>query len=445
MARVLKGRYFCHQDIMEVEIGSNPSSIWRALMWSRSLLAKGLCWKVGDGARINTFEDIWLPGPRTCLAPIPDYASFSKVKSLMVQGSWNVPLIQQIFSPLISQKITSIPITLTNRKDARFWKYDQKGKYSVRDGYKAAQGLYDQPSSCSAPFKKDWWKFLWSLSIPPKVRIFWWRALNNIIHTEQNLLAHHVPVTRRCPLCQYNWNTSSHALFSCPAVKSCLKSSWIWSSLKQLRHLDVFDIFLGMKEELSKLDFELFVMRTWATWNERLRFLHDCHGKAQVLDADWCKNLLRGYRAARDSVTSGSKSPLISSPSTCCAVGGVIRDHEGQPILAFGELIDKVQSVTLAEIFAIQVGLIVARQHNIQIHHITSDSLLAVQTVTRPEEDLSYAGSIAADISILMEALESPHLTHVRRSANRVAHSVAAFAFHPPLSLFGSMDPFLCG
>ncbi|XP_073291773.1 uncharacterized protein [Primulina huaijiensis] len=112
-----------------------------------------------------------------------------------------------------------------------------------------------------------------------------------------------------------------------------------------------------------------------------------------------------------------------------CAVGGVIRDHEGQPILAFGELIDKAQSVTMAELFAIQVGLKVARQHNIQIHQITSDSLLAVQAVTRPEEDLSYVGSIATDISILLEALESPHLIHVRRSANRVAHSVAAFAF----------------
>ncbi|XP_073309898.1 uncharacterized protein [Primulina huaijiensis] len=224
VARVLKGRYFRHQDIMEAEMGSNPSSIWRALMWSRPLLAEGLCWKVGDGARINTFEDIWLPGPRTCLAPIPDYASFSKVKSLMVHGMWNVPLIQKIFSPLIAQKITCIPITPTNIKDARFWKCDPK----------------------------------------------------------------------------------------------------------------------GMKEKLSKPDFELFVMRTWATWNERLCYLHECNGKARELDADWCENLLREFGAA--PYKEGYPS---------CAVGGVIRDHEGQPILAFGELIDKAQSVTMAELLAI--------------------------------------------------------------------------------------------
>lgn len=223
VARVLKGRYFRHQHIMDAEMGSNHSSIWRALMWSRTLLSEGLCWKVGDGACINTFEDIWLSGPRSCLTPIPDCASFSKVKSLMVHGRWNIPLIQQIFSPHIYQKIISISISPTNRKDARYWKFDPKGKYSVRDGYKAALGLYEQPSSCSDPHQKSWWKFLWWLSIPPKVRIFWWRAFNNIIPTEQNLLAHHVPVTERCTMCQFNWDTSIHALFSCPKVKSCWK------------------------------------------------------------------------------------------------------------------------------------------------------------------------------------------------------------------------------
>lgn len=298
---------------MEAEMGSNPSSIWRALMWIWALLAEGLCWKVGDGACINMFEDIWLPGSRSCLTPIPDYSSFAKLKSLMVHGRWNVPLLQQIFSPHIVQKITFISISPTNRKDLRVWKFDPKGKYTVQNGYKAALGLYEQPSSCSIPHQKNWWKFMWSLSIPPKVRISWWIALNNIISTEQNLLAHHVPVTGRFPMPQFNWDTSSQALLSFPAVKSCWNRSWLCLSLKLLRHLDVFDIFLGMKEKPSKPDFELFVKRTWATWNERLCYLHKCNGKAQDLDADWCENLLREYRGVHASVMSVSEPPLTSS------------------------------------------------------------------------------------------------------------------------------------
>lgn len=81
-----------------------------------------------------------------------------------------------------------------------------------------------------------------------------------------------------------------------------------------------------------------------------------------------------------------------SSPSF--AVGDVIQNHEGELILAFGELLDKSQSVTPVELFAIQVGIKYARQHNIKIHQIVSDSLLTVQAITRPEEDLSYVGQL---------------------------------------------------
>ncbi|XP_075478858.1 uncharacterized protein LOC142519715 [Primulina tabacum] len=38
VARVLKARYFKHQDIMQASLGSNPSFIWRSLLWSRPLL-----------------------------------------------------------------------------------------------------------------------------------------------------------------------------------------------------------------------------------------------------------------------------------------------------------------------------------------------------------------------------------------------------------------------
>lgn len=37
-AKVLKGRYFRHGDIMNAGIGNNPSFIWRSLIWSRKLL-----------------------------------------------------------------------------------------------------------------------------------------------------------------------------------------------------------------------------------------------------------------------------------------------------------------------------------------------------------------------------------------------------------------------
>lgn len=39
MAKVLKGWYFKHSDIMKADLGNNPSFVWRSLLWGRDLPA----------------------------------------------------------------------------------------------------------------------------------------------------------------------------------------------------------------------------------------------------------------------------------------------------------------------------------------------------------------------------------------------------------------------
>lgn len=73
LARVLKSKYFRDKDIMDAELGHNPSFVWRSLMWSRELIQKKLCWRVGDGNSISIKRDAWiprLPGYRSRLSNI---------------------------------------------------------------------------------------------------------------------------------------------------------------------------------------------------------------------------------------------------------------------------------------------------------------------------------------------------------------------------------------
>ncbi|XP_075489675.1 uncharacterized protein LOC142528510 [Primulina tabacum] len=119
---------------------------------------------------------------------------------------------------------------------------------------------------------------------------------------------------------------------------------------------------------------------------------------------------------------------LITRNSNNYAIGGVVRNHEGQPVLAFGRKIDKPQSITCAKLLAIEGGLQIAQLHDLPIHQVTSDSLLAVQAITRPEDNLSYVGSLATDIRTFLDSQSNITLSHIRRSANVVAHSIAAFS-----------------
>ncbi|XP_073042013.1 uncharacterized protein [Primulina eburnea] len=354
----------------------------------------------------------------------------------------------------------ALPIATGLSEDSRYWFHDAKGKYSVKDGYKVDIGFYKPPTHSSALQSKKWWKFLWSMSVPSKFRIFWWRALSNIIPTQANLMAHHVPVSASCQLCHHHRDSTCHALFWCPVAKQSWKGTVFMTDLKLLQYSDLLDIFLRLKAVFTTTDFETFVMRTWAIWQERNRLLHDRVLRSDRLNVEWSESLLRDYQSAQESLNSGhQRSPAppvvrwkksqvnhrrlevdatINEATNNYSIGGTVRDHEGHILIAFGRKISKPLSVVHGELVAIREGLRVIQDQDLIIHEITTDSLLAVQAVTNPAEDLSYTGAIALDIKRLLLGQHLITLSHVRRSANVVAHKLASFAIC-------SQSPFVWG
>ncbi|XP_073120004.1 uncharacterized protein [Henckelia pumila] len=115
-----------------------------------------------------------------------------------------------------------------------------------------------------------------------------------------------------------------------------------------------------------------------------------------------------------------------------CGVGGVIRTYEGQLLAAFGRTMPRPDSVVIGELLAIHEGLRVVQEQNFQQVTGFSDSLLAVQAVTEPSRDLSYAGLCASEIKALSSLLQIISIFHVRRTDNVVVHSLAKFVVSSP-------------
>lgn len=171
VARVLKARYFKHQDVMRANLGSNPSYIWRSLLWSRQLLVKGTWWRVGNGRKLATFHDNWIPGIRAINGQTNE--NHETVNTLIQGENWKAATIHNLFPQHIAQKILAIPLPSMQRQDSRYWIHNPKGKYMVKEGYKLDIGFFHPPNNCSELKEPEMWKFLWSLTIPPKTRIFW--------------------------------------------------------------------------------------------------------------------------------------------------------------------------------------------------------------------------------------------------------------------------------
>ena len=64
-AKILQARYFQHKDFMNVRLGSNPSFIWRSILWGRQVISNGSRWRVGNGQSILIHKENWLPRPLT--------------------------------------------------------------------------------------------------------------------------------------------------------------------------------------------------------------------------------------------------------------------------------------------------------------------------------------------------------------------------------------------
>ncbi|XP_073057409.1 uncharacterized protein [Primulina eburnea] len=166
MAQILKARYFRNVDIMDAKIGTNPSYIWRSILWSLDLIRNGLIWRVGNGHQINAFSDCWIP------------------------RNWMEDDVRALFPSFEAEYILDITLRRQDVKDSRYWKWGSNGHYSVKSGYLLEMGCFDAPSSQSTNTMETWWKLLWSLRIPQKDICFW---KHNLVRSNYSLKVNWIP------------------------------------------------------------------------------------------------------------------------------------------------------------------------------------------------------------------------------------------------------------
>ena len=95
MVRVLKARYFKHDDFLNAKIGSNPSFIWRSILRGRQIILKGLRWRIGSGENAQVYRSNWLPRPTTFrpISPRTLVVDAKVAKLIILEGEWKKDMI----------------------------------------------------------------------------------------------------------------------------------------------------------------------------------------------------------------------------------------------------------------------------------------------------------------------------------------------------------------
>ncbi|KAI9198436.1 hypothetical protein LWI28_015790 [Acer negundo] len=280
------------------------------------------------------------------------------------------------------------------------WHFDKRGDYTVRSGYRLASSFLKSDVGSSSNLNRAWWKFLWNLSFPPKVRSFLWRCCISILTTLDNLARRKVPVSPFCSRCGDDKETQVHELFSCVHAEAVwIQCGW-WHHITAALNNDTRSILERMKTLLSQQDFNLFCMVQWSIWAKRNRFVHEGYFKDPNYVVDSAKTMLNEFQNAMASLVVQVRPLQVirhwSPPPSGCSklnvdvgfwcgnvvgVGAVLRDHVGsvRACLALPRL--GSFSVELGELFAIRESMLFLNQIGLQVHCLESDSTLAVSSI----------------------------------------------------------------
>lgn len=227
VSKIFKACYFHDGSFLSAKVGSNPSYVWRSIVEAQSLLKQGCVCRVGRGNIVSVINDPWLPDINDPYIHTRSEAIHNaKVSALMStdENQWDRDLILDIFDERDAMLILSIPIN-TEEEDTWYWKYEKMGNYTVKSAYNSL-------SLNSGNVQIDnfgFWRQLWNLKIPPKVKHFLWRAVNGCLPTKDNLRCKRVDVDLYCPTCQNEAESTLHALVTCSYAENCWSMSGLTS------------------------------------------------------------------------------------------------------------------------------------------------------------------------------------------------------------------------
>jgi hypothetical protein len=180
---------------------------------------------VGNGCNIKVWGDRWLPTPQTYKVQSPPRIndSQSMVASLINRTSknWNEELLKEVFIEEEAKVIANIPLSPLLPEDRLIWRGTVSGIFTVRSAYHLGKEEHERRAAqCSqVNTRQDVWKTLWAMELPNDVKMFVWRACQNILPTRMNLYRQKIIEEANCQCCEVEEKTLIHALWTCPAAQ----------------------------------------------------------------------------------------------------------------------------------------------------------------------------------------------------------------------------------
>ncbi|XP_019194754.1 PREDICTED: uncharacterized protein LOC109188565 [Ipomoea nil] len=442
MARVFKARYFPTSSFYEAVIGGNPSYVWRSIMAGQDLLKSGCRRRIGDGTATRVWTVQWLPDRHN---PYVESDQAMDGHSMLVSelidahtGTWNLDLLQQNFNARDTQLILRVPVS-TDFEDIWYWEGDIRGCYSVKDGYRRLGFLNTDPSPV--------WNNIWKLQVPPKWKVFLWRALLNILPTLDNLIVRRVEVNNICPCCGLFEECVTHIFCRCPFAINVWQLSQLQIPPCANRNFYQWtEEWLGSAPGYTKevqgrmcgVLHAIWTARNTAVWDSVVPRPASLLMRLAVQWTAWMSSqqphVINNSSSnvalhAQHSNTPTSFKCYVDAgfhgPLHAAAYGFVVFDSDSSFVAAGNGPLPCPYDPLLAEAMAMCEALSWLKNNGYSSGYIYSDSAVLVTSLSFASSFRNYFRFILLSCTRLLSDLPGSQVKFVKRDANHVAHSLS--------------------
>ncbi|XP_012844873.1 PREDICTED: uncharacterized protein LOC105964912 [Erythranthe guttata] len=416
----------------------------------------GIRRRIGNGQSTSIWADPWLSddGAFQVFTKRPIYSSFPNTVSDMIDAntdSWNIAALEEWLWPIDKDIILAVPVGGLTTEDRWIWLalyYRTHGRFTVRSCYhtllsrcQTITGGRPPTGESTSGVTTIHWKLVWNLPIPPKIRIFIWRACSNILPTRAELYRRKIVADPLCRRCGYVPETFLHI------IKCFHESQEIWRSpvfCNGNPPLSTWVWMTQLQQSLEPNTFHLAIIIMWKLWDNWNKVMHGEEGSPTSEVISWCFNYLNTYKAAQIRVTDSKENthPAVWKPpehgkikinfdvafpkeKDYYVLANVARDWQGKCLWWHAKIIQGRPKVVEGEAHAALHAI--SKEHELGSSAVTLEGdNLQIMTALRERNASEASFGAIIDESLRISSLfNSCNFAFVKRSGNLLAHAIA--------------------
>lgn len=322
------------------------------------------------------------------------------------------------------------------------WAASEDGIFRVRDAYKLA--LNSDQDTASSSGSDNVWRRIWKLNIPPKAKLFLWRATWDMLPHGANLRKKGIQDVDLCQRCGA-LETSAHVL------KDCRWSREVWEHAMQPSDIPLYSSFkewLGeVMDHKNQKEVEFFGVCAWQVWCARNDFVFDqvfiasdlCYKRAYDILEEYSKAnaITNGHVNYRENVKwkpppeqfiKFNVDAAVNKEEDRAGLGIIARDHNGKVLLAGSKTIWPFVNVESAEIEAFKWAACMVKERSWNRIIIEGDAQQVVKAFQRSITRNIYNQVLIDNTLNYVSNVDSLSFSFCYREANHAAHRLARWA-----------------